>query len=59
MTKVVISTRFNSKQTVFLNFLLSHYVRENVQELDQENLQPLLRLRHQDFISDAEGSWQS
>jgi type I restriction enzyme R subunit len=51
--KVVISTYFNTKQQVFLNFVLSHYVREGVQELDQEKLTPLLRLKYHDSIADA------
>ena len=53
MAKVVISTHFNSKQKVFLDFVLSHYVREGVEELDQEKLTPLLRLRYNNSISDA------
>jgi type I restriction enzyme, R subunit len=51
--KVVISTRFNTKQQVFLNFVLSHYVSEGVQELDQEKLTPLLRLKYHNSIADA------
>ncbi|MDB4890448.1 MAG: putative Type restriction-modification system, restriction subunit [Gemmatimonadetes bacterium] len=51
--KVLISTQFNSKQQVFLDFVLSHYVREGVQELDQEKLTPLLRLKYHNSISDA------
>ncbi len=51
--KVVISTHFNTKQQVFLNFVLSHYVREGVQELDQEKLTPLLRLKYHNSIADA------
>jgi type I restriction enzyme R subunit len=53
MAKVVISTHFSSKQKVFLDFVLSHYVREGVEELGQEKLKPLLRLRYHDSISDA------
>ncbi len=53
MAKVVISTHFNSKQKVFLEFVLLHYVREGVQELDQEKLTPLLRLRYNNSIADA------
>ncbi len=49
----MISTQFNSKQQVFLDFVLSHYVREGVQELDQEKLTPLLRLKYQNSIADA------
>jgi type I site-specific restriction endonuclease len=43
----------NTKQQVFLDFVLSHYVREGVQELDQEKLTPLLRLKYQNSIADA------
>lgn len=51
--KVVISTHFNSKQQVFLEFVLSHYVRVGVEELDQDKLTPLLRLKYHNSISDA------
>ncbi|MGH9941889.1 MAG: type I restriction-modification enzyme R subunit C-terminal domain-containing protein, partial [Pyrinomonadaceae bacterium] len=50
--KVEISTRFNSKQQVFLDFVLSHYVSVGVEELDQEKLPPLLRLKY-NSTSDA------
>jgi type I restriction enzyme, R subunit len=48
-----ISEHYNSKQQAFLNFVLSHYVREGVQELDQSKLTALLRLRYHDSIHDA------
>jgi len=51
--KVIISTHFNSRQQVFLDFVLSHYVNVGVEELDQEKLTPLLRLRYHDSIADA------
>jgi type I restriction enzyme R subunit len=51
--KVEISTHFNSKQQVFLDFVLSQYVKVGVGELDQAKLTPLLRLKYQDSISDA------
>ena len=51
--KVIISTHFNSKQQVFLSFVLSHYVSVGVEELDQEKLTPLLRLKYHDSIADA------
>jgi len=51
--KVVISTQFNSKLQVFLDFVLSHYVSVGVEELDQEKLTPLLRLKYHDSIADA------
>jgi type I restriction enzyme R subunit len=51
--KVIISTHFNSKQKVFLDFVLSHYVSVGVEELDQSKLTPLLRLKYHDSIADA------
>ncbi len=40
---------FNSKQQAFLDFVLSHYVRVGVEELDQEKLTPLLRLKYHEL----------
>ncbi len=51
--KVEISTHFSSKQQVFLDFVLSHYISVGVEELDQEKLTPLLRLRYHNSIQDA------
>jgi type I restriction enzyme R subunit len=51
--RVAIRTQFNSKQQGFLDFVLSHYVRVGVEELDQEKLTPLLRLKYQNSIADA------
>jgi type I restriction enzyme R subunit len=51
--KIVIITRFNSKQQVFLDFVLSHYVSVGVEELDQDKLTPLLRLKYHNSIADA------
>ena len=51
--KVIISTHFNSKQQVFLDFVLSHYVSVGVDELDQSKLTPLLHLKYHDSIADA------
>jgi len=51
--KVIISTHFNSKQQVFLDFVLSHYVSVGVEELDQGKLTPLLHLKYHDSIADA------
>jgi hypothetical protein len=39
--KVEITTHFNSKQQVFLAFVLSHYVRIGVEDLDREKTAPL------------------
>ncbi len=51
--KVEISHHFNSKQQVFLDFVLSQYVTVGVEELDQEKLTPLLRLKYHNSIADA------
>ncbi|WP_348944397.1 DEAD/DEAH box helicase family protein [Chitinibacter sp. FCG-7] len=49
----LISTNFNSKQQVFLDFVLSHYVNLGVEELDQTKLTPLLKLKYHDSLADA------
>src|SRR5437763_3720233 len=51
--KVVIGTRFTTKQQIFLDFVLSHYVSEGEQELEQQKLTPLLKLKYHNAISDA------
>ena len=51
--KIIINTQFNTKQQVFLDFVLSHYVSVGVDELDQEKLTPLLRLKYHNSIADA------
>jgi type I restriction enzyme R subunit len=51
--KVAINTHFNSKQQAFLDFVLAHYVGVGVDELAQEKLTPLLRLKYFNSISDA------
>jgi type I restriction enzyme R subunit len=51
--KQAISTNFNVKQQQFLDFVLSHYVNVGVDELDQEKLTPLLKLKYRDSIMDA------
>jgi len=51
--RLYIHSRFSSKQQLFLDFVLQHYVSSGVQELAQEKLTPLLRLRYQNSIADA------
>ena len=51
--KVRFDGNFNTKQQAFLDFVLAHYVKEGVHELDQEKLTPLLRLKYNDSIADA------
>ena len=48
-----IVTQFNTRQQAFLDFVLSHYVREGVGELDQDKLTPLLRLKYSNSLPDA------
>ncbi|MFZ2541640.1 MAG: DEAD/DEAH box helicase family protein [Gallionella sp.] len=48
-----IHDHFGNKQEAFLDFVLAHYVREGVEELEQEKLTKLLRLKYHDSISDA------
>jgi len=51
--RLMIDGQFTDKQQAFLDFVLAHYVREGVGELDQDKLAPLLRLRYHDSIADA------
>jgi type I restriction enzyme R subunit len=51
--KVLISTHFNTKLQVFLDFVLSQYVKVGVHELDREKLSPLLKLKYHNAIADA------
>ncbi|MGC2165093.1 MAG: type I restriction-modification enzyme R subunit C-terminal domain-containing protein [Gallionella sp.] len=45
--------KFSDKQQVFVDFVLAHYVQEGVDELEQEKLTKLLRLKYHDSIPDA------
>lgn len=47
-----IHDHFNNKQQAFLEFVLSQYIKEGVEELDQEKLSPLLKLKYA-AIADA------
>ena len=51
--KVIISTHFTTKQQAFLDFVLSHYVRVGVEELNKDKLTQLLRLKYRGSIQDA------
>ena len=44
---------FNDRQQAFLDFVLAQYVTQGVDELDSEKLNPLLRLKYNNAISDA------
>ncbi len=51
--RTTIRQHFTGKQQAFLDFVLSHYVIEGVDELDMQKLGPLLKLRYHDSITDA------
>jgi len=51
--RLYIHSKCTSKQQLFLDFVLQHYVTMGVQELAQEKLTPLLQLRYQNSIADA------
>lgn len=51
--KVQIQASFGAKQQAFLDFVLQHYVEVGVEELSQEKLTPLLKLRYHDSLADA------
>ena len=51
--RIYVNTKFEAKQRVFLEFVLQHYVAVGVEELEQEKLTPLLRLKYQNSIADA------
>ena len=51
--RAVISTQFTTQQQAFLDFVLAHYIRVGVEELDQDKLAPLLRLKYHNSITDA------
>jgi len=51
--KADIVSHFNSKQQTFLDFVLAQYVKVGVEELAQEKLSPLLKLKYHNAIADA------
>jgi type I restriction enzyme R subunit len=51
--KVTITAHYGTKEKAFLDFVLGQYVGVGVDQLDQEKLAPLLRLKYHDSISDA------
>jgi len=51
--RVIITQHFSTKQQVFLDFVLAHYVTVGVEELDQAKLTPLLKLKYHDSLADA------
>ncbi len=51
--KVLIHDNYSDKHRAFLEFVLAQYVKQGVDELDQEKLSPLLKLKYHNAISDA------
>jgi len=51
--KLEISDHFTRKQQAFLDFVLAQYVKVGVEELAQEKLSPLLKLKYHNAIADA------
>lgn len=49
----IVSAHFNCRQQVSLDFVLPHHVNMGMEELAQEKLTPLLRLKYKDSIADA------
>ena len=48
-----IAVSFPDKQRAFLDFVLAHYAKQGIDELDVDRLTLLLRLRYHNSISDA------
>ena len=51
--KAGIGSNFSYKQQTFLSFVLAHYVSVGVEELDEDKLGPLLKLKYHNAIADA------
>jgi type I restriction enzyme R subunit len=51
--KTAIHSHFTNKQQIFLDFVLSQYVKVGVQELGKEKLSSLLKLKYNNAIADA------
>jgi type I restriction enzyme R subunit len=51
--KTVIDGHFTTNEQAFLDFVLAHYVRVGVAELEEAKLTPLLRLKYHNSIADA------
>jgi type I restriction enzyme R subunit len=46
MRGCIFNSNFNAKQRAFLDFVRSRYITVGVEELDQQKLTPLLRLKY-------------
>ncbi len=53
MAKAKAHQHFDDRQQAFIDFVLTQYVTQGVEELDADKLTPLLRLKYNNAISDA------
>ncbi len=53
LAKAAATTELTDKQQAFIDFVLGQYIQQGVDELDQDKLSPLLRLRYNNAIADA------
>ena len=51
--EAMLGQEFDNKQHAFLSFVLGHYVKEGVSELDDTKLGPLLKLKYNNALADA------
>jgi type I restriction enzyme R subunit len=51
--KAATVAEFTDKQRAFVDFVLAQYIKQGVEELDQDKLSPLLKLRYKNALADA------
>jgi type I restriction enzyme R subunit len=51
--RVATASEFTDKQRAFVDFVLAQYVSQGVDELGQEKLSPLLKLKYRNALADA------
>lgn len=51
--RAAIADKFSDKQRAFVDFVLAQYVSQGVDELGEERLSPLLKLRYRNALKDA------
>ncbi len=51
--KAATAAEFTDKQQAFVDFVLAQYIKQGVDELDQEKLSPLLKLKYKNALADA------
>jgi len=50
--KIAVGSNFDDQEKAFIEFVLGHYIKEGVDELDEEKLSPLLTLKYRS-LNDA------